>query len=241
MFKLIDDKRFFYLCATLSIIITIFASTLSSYSILSVFENVLIVIFLLAMIIFNRVEHKELMKVLTASFLQVVILKNISEFTRIAEPVLDNTRNVISLFSINHISFRGITLIVTTILLLVLFINHFVLNFNGKYSKVAININKVVMTLYLILIIIAKVSLSMMIYRNFPLFCSMTHKLRMTLLFDGIPTMIYALTVVSMEAFVNAERKNKEQNTKEIKAPSAKTAKKSTSIKKSTKKTSKKK
>lgn len=209
MFKFIEDKRFFYACAALSIVVTVMTANLRSYSVVSVFGNVLIVIFLLAMIIFNRVEHKELMKVLTASLLEMIIVKNLAEFSAIAEPIFSNLQKVTDVFNINNITFRGITLIITSILLLILFVNHFVINFTGKASKVAINVNKVAMVIYFIIIVITKIVLVSNIYRYMPLFSSMPSKLKLALIVDGIPTMLYALSVVSMEAFVNKERAKK--------------------------------
>lgn len=209
MFKFIEDKRFFYACAALSIVVTVMTANLRSYSVVSVFGNALIVIFLLAMIIFNRVEHKELMKVLTASLLEMIIVKNLAEFSAIAEPIFSNLQKVTDVFNINNITFRGITLIITSILLLILFVNHFVINFTGKASKVAINVNKVAMVIYFIIIVITKIVLVSNIYRYMPLFSSMPSKLKLALIVDGIPTMLYALSVVSMEAFVNKERAKK--------------------------------
>lgn len=209
MFKFIEDKRFFYACAALSIVVTVMTANLRSYSVVSVFGNALIVIFLLAMIIFNRVEHKELMKVLTASLLEMIIVKNLAEFSAIAEPIFSNMQKVTDVFNINNITFRGITLIITSILLLILFVNHFVINFTGKASKVAINVNKVAMVIYFIIIVITKIVLVSNIYRYMPLFSSMPSKLKLALIVDGIPTMLYALSVVSMEAFVNKERAKK--------------------------------
>lgn len=209
MFKFIEDKRFFYACAALSIVVTVMTANLRSYSVVSVFGNVLIVIFLLAMIIFNRVEHKELMKVLTASLLEMIIVKNLAEFSAIAEPIFSNLQKVTDVFNINNITFRGITLIITSILLLILFVNHFVINFTGKASKVAINVNKVAMVIYFIIIVITKIVLVSNIYRYMTLFSSMPSKLKLALIVDGIPTMLYALSVVSMEAFVNKERAKK--------------------------------
>lgn len=209
MFKFIEDKRFFYACAALSILVTVMTANLRSYSVVSVFGNALIVIFLLAMIIFNRVEHKELMKVLTASLLEMIIVKNLAEFSAIAEPIFSNLQKVTDVFNINNITFRGITLIITSILLLILFVNHFVINFTGKASKVAINVNKVAMVIYFIIIVITKIVLVSNIYRYMPLFSSMPSKLKLALIVDGIPTMLYALSVVSMEAFVNKERAKK--------------------------------
>lgn len=209
MFKFIEDKRFFYACAALSIVVTVMTANLRSYSVVSVFGNVLIVIFLLAMIIFNRVEHKELMKVLTASLLEMIIVRNLAEFSAIAEPIFSNLQKVTDVFNINNITFRGITLIITSILLLILFVNHFVINFTGKASKVAINVNKVAMVIYFIIIVITKIVLVSNIYRYMTLFSSMPSKLKLALIVDGIPTMLYALSVVSMEAFVNKERAKK--------------------------------
>jgi hypothetical protein len=209
MFKFIEDKRFFYACAALSIVVTVMTANLRSYSVVSVFGNVLIVIFLLAMIIFNRVEHKELMKVLTASLLEMIIVKNLAEFSAIAEPIFSNLQKVTDVFNINNITFRGVTLIITSVLLLILFVNHFVINFTGKASKVAINVNKVAMVIYFIIIVITKIVLVSNIYRYMPLFSSMPSKLKLALIIDGIPTMLYALSVVSMEAFVNKERAKK--------------------------------
>lgn len=209
MFKFIENKKFFYACAALSIVVTVLSANLLSHSVVSVFVNVLIVIFLLLMIIFNSVEHKELMKVLTASLLEMIIIKNLAEYSAITEPIFANMRTVTDFFNINSITFRGLTLIITSVLLLILFVNHFVINFTGKASKVAININKAVMVIYFILVVITKIVLIVTISKNMPLFSSMPIKLKMTLMLDGIPTMLYALTVVSMEAFVNKEREKK--------------------------------
>lgn len=209
MFKFIGDKKFFYFCAILSIVATILTTNLLSHSITSVFVNILIILFLLMMIVFNRVEHKELMKVLTASFLQLIIVKDVAEFNVIVEPVIASMTKITDLFNVNNITFRGATLIVATVLLLILYINHFVINFTGNASKVAININKVVVTVYFILMIIVKIVLIVNIYRNLPLYNTMPSKLKTALALDGIPTMIYALTVVAMEAFVNKEREKK--------------------------------
>ena len=206
MFKFIENKRFFYLCAILSIIVTVLSVGLQSNSISTVFMTILTVIFLMMMIVFNSVEHKELMKVLTASFMQMVIIKNVAELSSIVEPVIGSAKDLSKLFSVSNLTFRGITLMTTTVLLLILFINHFVINFSSKSSKIAININKVVVTLYFVIVVVAKILSIVKIFNNYPLFNTMPDKLKMALILDGIPTMIYALTVVSMEAFVNAER-----------------------------------
>ena len=65
------------------------------------------------------------------------------------------------------------------------------------------------MVLYTVLVIVVKVALAINIYRNFPLFNSLSSKLKLALYLDGIPTLLYCLTVVSMEAFVNREREIK--------------------------------
>ena len=206
MFKFIEDKKCFYICAALSIIACALSANLLAHSIVSIFSNALTIIFLLAMMSFHNVEHKELMKVLTASFLQIVIMRNVSEYSRLLSPTLNGLENAASGVSLN---FRGISLIVTTILLLILFINHFVINFNGRAQKNAVMVNKVVMVLYVILVIVVKIALAVTIYRNFPMFNSMPIKLKTALCIDGIPTLFYCLTVVSMEAFVNREREIK--------------------------------
>lgn len=209
MFSFIENKRFFYACAALSVVVTVMSANLLSHSVVSIFGNVLIVIFLLLMIIFNRVEHKELMKVLTASLLQLVLGKNLAEYSAIIEPVFSDMKHALDFLNVNNITFRGITLIVTSVILLILYINHFVINFTGKASKVAININKAVMTIYFLLVVVSKIGLAVTVSRNMPLYSAMPYKLQMSLIMNGIPTMLYALTVVSMEAFVNKEREKK--------------------------------
>ena len=209
MFKFVEDKRFFYVCAALSIVVTVLSANLLAYNVLTVFINTLTILFLLAMIVFNNVEHKELMKVLTASFLQMIILKNVSEYNSIVTIVSDSVTGIHRYFNINIVSFRGITLLVTTLLLLILFVNHFVINFSGKASKVAININKIVIVLYIIHMIVYKCVIASRVLASMPLFNSMTPKAQMALVLDGIPTLIYALAVVAMEAFVNKEREKK--------------------------------
>lgn len=203
MFKFIEDKRFFYICAALSVVVCALASNLLAHSIVSIFGNALTIIFLLAMMMFHNVEHKELMKVLTASFLQTIIMRNVSEYSGLWAQAIENATGKVTL------TFRSISLIITTILLLIIFINHFIINFNGKAHRHAINVNKVVMVLYTVLIIVVKVALAINIYRNFPLFNSLSSKLKLALYLDGIPTLLYCLTVVSMEAFVNREREIK--------------------------------
>ena len=209
MFKFIENKKFFYACAILSVVATVISANLLSHSVVSVFGNVLIVIFLLLMITFNRVEHKELMKVLTASLLEMIIIKNLAEYSAIIEPLFSDMKRALDFLNVNNITFRGITLIVTSVILFILFINHFVINFTGKASKVAININKAVMTIYFLLVVISKIVLAVTISKNFPLYNTMPEKLKISLIMNGIPTMLYALTVVSMEAFVNKEREKK--------------------------------
>ena len=209
MFEFVENKKFFYACAALSVVVTVMSANLLSHSVVSFFGNVLIVVFLLLMILFNRVEHKELMKVLTASLLQLVLGKNLAEYSAIIEPVFSDMKHAFDFLNVNNITFRGITLIVTSVILLILFINHFVINFTGKASKVAININKSVMCIYFLLVVISKIGLAVTISKNFPLYNSMPEKLKMSLILNGIPTMLYALTVVSMEAFVNKEREKK--------------------------------
>jgi hypothetical protein len=152
------------------------------------------------------------MKVLTASFLQVVIINAVLEYSGIIEPLVGSIKNVTHLFNMNVMSFRGVTLLISIIFLFTLYINHFVINFTGKASKVAINVNKVIITLQIILLVVGKAALIAEIYRNYPLYSSIPSKLRLALILNGIPTIIYSLTVVSMEAFVNKEREYKNAN-----------------------------
>lgn len=226
MFKFIEDKKFFYACAVLSVIACALASNLLAHSVVSIFGNTLTIVFLLAMMMFHSVEHKELMKVLTASFLQTIIMRNVSEYSRLLTLALENAAGGKITFT-----FRSITLIITTVLLLILFINHFIINFNGRASKHAININKVVMALYVVLVIVVKVALAVNIYRNFPLFNAMADKLKLALCIDGIPTLLYCLTVVSMEAFVNKEREKKDKKVLNVVGDKVKAIEKATKTK----------
>lgn len=210
MLKFLEDKRFFYVSAVLSIIVSVLASTVRVYNVINLFNRTLMISLLIAMIIFNRVEHKELMKVLTASFLQVVIINAVLEYSGIIEPIVGSIKNVTHLFDINVMSFRGVTLLISIVFLFILYINHFIVNFSGKASKVAINVSKIIVTLQMILLIIGKTALIVEINRNYPLYATVPSKLKLALILNGMPTIIYTLTVVSMESFINKEREEKD-------------------------------
>ena len=212
MFKFIEKKKTFYIFASISIVLSLISSHLLVRNIVTVFGNVLTIAFLVAMMVFHSVEHKELMKVLTASLLQIIIMKAVAEYNQLVKPLMDSFNSIKDFFNIYVITFRGITLLIVFALLLILFINHFIINFSGKASKVAINVNKTVMVLYFLLVVGVKVFLAVMISRNPAEFSAMPSKLKMAQILDGLPTLFYALTVVSMEAFVNKERENKNKN-----------------------------
>lgn len=212
MFKFIEEKKTFYVCASISIVLTLLSSHLLARNIVSVFGNALTIVLLVAMMAFHSVEHKELMKVLTASLLQMVIMRAVAEYSRIVAPLVDSFNSVKDFFNIYVVTFRGITLIVIFVLLLILFVNHFIINFSGKASKVAIKVNKTVMVVYILFVLGCKIAFATMAYKNFAEFSTMPSKLKMAQILDGIPTMFYALTVVCMEAFVNRERENKNKN-----------------------------
>lgn len=212
MFKFIEEKKTFYVCASISVVLTLLSAHLLARNIVSVFGNALTILFLIAMMVFHSVEHKEVMKVLTASLLQMVIMRAVAEYSRIVESLVGSFNSVKDFFNIYVITFRGITLIVIFVLLLILFVNHFIINFSGKASKVAINVNKTVMVIYFLFVFGCKITLATMTSKNLVDFSAMPSKLRMAQILDGIPTMFYALTVVCMEAFVNRERENKNKN-----------------------------
>ena len=212
MFKFIEEKKTFYVFASISIVLSLISSHLLVRNIVTVFGVILTIAFLVAMMIFHNVEHKELMKVLTASLLQVIIMKIVAEYNQVVRPLFDSFNSIKDFFNIYIITFRGITLLITFVLLFILFINHFIINFSGKASKVAINVNKTIMVIYFLLVVGVKIFLAVMISKNPAEFNAMPSKLKMAQILDGLPTLFYALTVVSMEAFVNKERENKNKN-----------------------------
>lgn len=213
MFNFVEKKSFFIFSVIVTIILTAIGFFVSDRLMASSTIGMIYISLLVAMILCFNEKHKEIMKILLASFITAVV------FDRI-----DCVCEVVYLFSPDGSGFplatnkvqlasKNIFVIFSSIVLFIIFINHFVMNYNGKASKTAININKIMITLLAIVTFVSliglyvavaftgeiskmfsKTSLSIITWTLLPLFCS--------------------FTVVSLEAFINSRRAEKENGTK---------------------------
>lgn len=241
MFKFVEKKGFFYTCAiiSLAIIVSLFFNYKANDWILLIF-NILIAISLLGLLIFTNKGHRELMKVMLTTLFVCIIFSIIpkiyfssvyipSVFAMLTEIFPDTIR----------ININGTLLVLVFIITGTLYIDHCIINFSNLPSKKAININKILVIVLIIIAIFDKVSLYISSVQLAPKpFISITPIIRY------IDTVFLALTAVSVEAMLNAEKE--EKIVKEIKvakaAKAAKVAKvaKVTKTKTTTKKKSKK-
>lgn len=214
MFKFVESKAFFYFSAFMSFLCNVSGIRYLGGNLSRICQVIFVGMIIIAMAIFYTREHKELMKALLAAFITIVFLGTfmgsldvIFNFpARFQEYNLQYVKDPI------RVVVASFTLLATPTLILLLFINHFILNFNGEASKVFININKAIVLIMIFGLFFDKTSMFVASAINGNELLLLPSKIYLVAVHKNIHVIFDALTIVSVEAFINTQRALKENN-----------------------------
>ena len=209
MFKFIEKKSFFVFCAVMSAVLSVLPLIFIRQAMTMAFtcEVIIMIVLPILMILFyNNSTKKEFMNVLLTSFITAAVFINITNITIVMGWVFREFGNLTFLQDGIRKNIAAAKTVGTLVVLIIIYIDHLIIHFSEKSSSMAINVNKVAAILMIVVVLFDKISMVIVEMLNPGALAQITIMNRSYMFLSSINSVFYALTAVSAEAFINAQR-----------------------------------